>query len=706
MKISYRNRFQAMAFGLGIFVALISMAMVFVYQFVNIRTISKVQNAFIEQYSGLVVSKLSDFESKLSGLQALLLVLNEDNKKVNGFHINITSSHVWADLHSLLYSSESLFAANDFSLTDQDLRVDQLTSVAPSLSVINQSVAVQPEQNFKLRLSVPLLQQEDPQPQMLGMLNMELDVTQLQKILELLEDTTKFAASLQFTNSSGDTFSIRSKLFDKNHDAFFSPVFPQITRNLVALGGTWTLELKPTQTTLVVAGLSTRAMVLKLLACLALGFLAWLMLSYSFHLFFTRQRQQLMDELERVNAELTEQALQLEASRKNAEDFIGILGHEIRNPLATMKCVSTELEHMSFNPDAQKLLQIQGSALSTALDTLNNILDLKKMELSALQLEDIEFDLRYVVKEVKDFVSVQCRSKRVTLKTEIDPDIPLKVMGDPLRLKQVLMNLMNNAVKFTRAGSVVDLTVLVQEVSPGQVKVSFAVSDCGDGIAPNMIRKLLEPYKQADSSIARQFGGTGLGLNIASRIIMLMGGELKIESTVGVGTCCQFELAFKHNNDKKTNSLKYVEFNAGPHIPQISRKISRDGLQLRLLYVDDNQFNLMVAEELLKKTNHHLQTFSSPGEAIFFLENCSERIDIVLSDLHMPEMGGAEFAALVRQGRHSSTAFLAALTASSVEEVQLLHAENFDSILMKPFNLESILTSFDQFRSKADLLLT
>lgn len=707
------NRFQALALGLGVFVTLLSLAMVFVYQSINIRTTTKIQNAFIEQYSGLIAGKFNDFDSKLKGLQAFLSVLNKNNNEISGFHINVNSSDVWIELHGLLSSSDSLFAASGLSFDSDHAQFDSQTELTPFLNVKRQENPLKADHQFRLILSVPMLASVDPlllseieRPRVLGMLNMQLNIDQLQKILDLLENTTKFAASLQFSNSLGHSFSINSKLFYTKHDTFYSPEFPRVTRSLQALGGDWTLELKPTLTTLELAGMGNSKMVLKLAACIAMGIVAWLILSYISHLFFTRQRQRLLDNLERTNAELTMQTSLLDASKKNAEDFIGILGHEIRNPLVTMNCVYAELERLELNQDAQKLLEIHGAALTTALDTLNNILDLKKMEVSALQLEHIEFEPLTIVNEMRGFIAVQCRSKRVTLKTDLDRAIPLKLMGDPLRLKQVLMNLMNNAVKFTRVGSAVELNVGVKEISLNQVTLSFEVSDCGDGIEPSMIKKLLEPYQQADSSIARHYGGTGLGLNIASRIILLMGGELQIESNIGVGTKCRFDLPFEYFGERKVNLLKRCEFDTDTWFQSKQQRPERQDGRLTMLYVDDNQFNLMIAEELLKKSNHQLVTFSSPKDALAFLDSCSEKIDIVISDLNMPEMSGIEFARHVRQGRYSNTLFLAVMTASSLEETQMLRVEDFDCVLAKPFNLEKIVISFDEFRSKAKVLLS
>ena len=268
------------------------------------------------------------------------------------------------------------------------------------------------------------------------------------------------------------------------------------------------------------------------------------------------------------------------------------------------------------------------------------------------------------------------------------------------------MNLMNNAVKFTRAGSVVELNVAVKVIGSKRVTLSFVVSDCGDGIEPGMIKKLLEPYQQADSSIARHYGGTGLGLNIASRIVQLMGGELHIESNIGVGTQCKFDLSFEYLGESKVNLLKHPEFVVEDWHYSKPQKPEQPDDALTLLYVDDNQFNLMIAEELVKKSRHQLMTFFNPKEALAYLENCPEKIDIVLTDLNMPEMSGVEFAQRVRQGRYSNTVFLAVMTASTPEETRLLGAENFDLVLMKPFNLEKILASFDEFRSKAKALLS
>lgn len=708
------HRVQTIAIAFGTAITVLALLVLASNLYTNFTAAKKIQNAFGKQYAGLISGKLAKYDNDARGLQALLYALNKNEQQFGAVHVHIRSSWMWNDLSSLLELKESWL---NFELPGNDISVSETgETMTPESEFISRSnnlpvlLARKPDdpqhdaKSLSLVLALPLLQtpqtSDARQLGREGSLLIEINPVDLQKTLDLFEFTTKFAARLEFTNDINEQFVMHSGQFNQFNQTLLAPVFPVVSNEMNALGGRWILQLKPTLDTLKFAGFDARSVVLKLAGCFLLGFVAWLLTSYSFHRVFMRQRQKLLDNLERANLDLIEQTNKLHSSKRNAEDFIGILGHEIRNPLTTLRYVQEELSGFELPERAQHLISIQNSALTTALDTLNNTLDLKKMELSALQLEIIPFEPLLIIDEIRGLISLQCRNKRIALNIELDRAIPPMIKGDPLRIKQVLLNLMNNAVKFTGTGDVIELVIEVHSIAHKSVSLKFEVIDSGHGIDPAMLGKLMEPYRQADSSIARQYGGTGLGLNIASRIVQLMGGKLQIESKLGIGSKFKFELSFEIAEaiDRGENVLQNMDKNR--RLNALQHQFDPDQRRLNLVYVDDNDFNLMIADELLKKSGHQLFTFDSPLEALEFVKNSSGNVDIIISDLHMPEINGFEFANRVRQTRCGDQTMLAAITASGAAEGDEIVQGDFDCVLTKPFDLKKIIRSYDEFKAR------
>ena len=718
------GRFRLVAAAFGAFVSLLCLTMLGAYQYSNYLTAIKIQNAFTDQFTGALLDKLSEFDTKARGLHAMLQTLNEQDQYAKQFHIYIRSSMVWEDLPRLLANKKDLFSQIQEMMTAPGSPIstqDKIETGSPNnystdqvlLRIRDPKTSVSSIEKPALELILPLRRNwlehagsEAERSEKLGLLHLEIDANQLNETIQLLQDTTEFSARVQFTDYSNNQYEIQSDKFSQSYSTIFYPSFPTLTRDIGKYGGNINLEVRPTDRTYQIAGFGIIEMCLKILACFAAGILSWLLLSYNFHKAFIRQRLKLMRQLESTNEQLQHQTQKLAASHRNSEDFIGILGHEIRNPLSTLRYIQSELETMPLNEDAQVLLAIQRSALSTALDTLNNTLDLKKMELSALQLESIDFEPLLIIEEIRGLIAVQCRNKRIALQINLDPTIPAWIKGDPLRLKQVLLNLLNNAVKFTHVGGFIQLEIRNSGVTEDRVTLDFKVIDSGHGIEPGMIKKLLEPYKQADSSIARQYGGTGLGLNIASRIIQLMGGMLQIDSKIGIGSTFGFALAFKiiQPSRKELNNLE--DLDKDRRMSDLQKQFDPATEKLTLVYVDDNDFNLMIAEELTKRTAHQLFTFSKPSDALQFLKEASTRVDVVLSDINMPEMNGLQFAQRVLQLGTNTKLFTVAMTASTEEEILLMNTEALDCILTKPFNLKNIVNAYNEFRSKQKNLCT
>ncbi|HEV2991516.1 MAG TPA: response regulator, partial [Candidatus Angelobacter sp.] len=374
-----------------------------------------------------------------------------------------------------------------------------------------------------------------------------------------------------------------------------------------------------------------------------------------------------------------------EAATRAKSEFLANMSHEIRTPLNGVMATLELAAQTELNDEQKELLQMSRDSADTLLLVLNDILDFSKIEAGRLKFEEREFQLTDTLADAARTMAVRAHQKKLELNYMVGSDVPAWVIGDSVRLKQVLMNLLGNAVKFTEKGEVT-LKVETDEQIDNKVMLRFSVADTGIGIPIEKQGAIFEAFSQADSSVSRRFGGTGLGLAICARIVNLFGGRLWVESEVGKGSTFYFTAAF---------TMGRSEIQRHPAKPEFLRA-------RKVLVVDDNRTALGIMEQMLRGWGMHVTTTTSGAAGLAMLRQAfaqGEPYDLLLSDWEMPGMNGFTLVQQVSKKRDLVAGALLMLTADNFVDCKRM---GVGAYVIKPVRQAELLAALETLMRPGD----
>lgn len=371
-------------------------------------------------------------------------------------------------------------------------------------------------------------------------------------------------------------------------------------------------------------------------------------------------------------SELRKAKKKAEEDSKAKADFLATISHEIRTPLNSILGIGNLLHQTPLNDNQKEYARLLLHSSEHLLSLVNNLLDLSKIEANKIKLEHVVFNLHDVTTILKQTFSVRASEKGIALHMNMGKGVPKHIIGDPVKLKQILTNLIGNAIKFTKKGAVT-LSISLLKKEQSKVFLHFKVTDTGIGIPKEKLEAIFQEFSQASYDVSVEFGGTGLGLTISKKLLELHESTLQVESTLHKGSSFSFDLWYEKSK-RRVRDSKFVS----------AQDIPADFSSLKVLIVDDNPANIFIAAQYLDQWNITYETAESGQKALELIKQTT--FDLLLLDLQMPVMNGYDTAKEIRTLALEKRPYIIAFSASTFGEVSdRIKEADIDDHLSKPF---------------------